>query len=185
GAAGNADQFFFGSDILVAPVLRESATTRGVYLPAGDWYDYWSGEHYVGPKGIDVPVTLASIPIFVRGGAFLFTQPVVQNTGEMPGQPLIVNVYPSTASERWLYEDSGNGFGPSVRRKFSVKGNVIEISAPNGSYRPQPRSITLAIHASAKTVSVNGAPADFTNEHGVLTIKMLDRFEKTEIRIEQ
>jgi alpha-glucosidase len=184
GAAGNADQFFFGSDLLIAPVLREAVTTRGVYLPAGDWYDYWSGEHYVGPKGIDVPVTLASIPIFVRGGAFIFTQPVVQHTGEMPGQPLIVNVFPAASSERWLYEDAGNGFGPSVRRKFSARGMTIEVGAPEGTYRPQARSIVFNVRAIAKTVSVNDKPAEWTTKDGVITIKMPDRFERMVIRIE-
>src|SRR6266852_3497698 len=182
---GKADEFLFGSDLLIAPVLREAATSRGVYLPAGDWYDYWSGEHYAGPKGIDVPVTLSSIPIFVRGGAFIFTQPVVQHTGEMPGQPLIVGVYPSAASERWLYEDAGNGFGPSVRRKFSARqvgsGTVIEVAAPDGSYRPQARSIIFTVRTIAKAVSVNGTPLasrDWTAKDGVITSKMPDRFER-------
>jgi alpha-glucosidase len=85
GTYGMDDQFLFGSDLLIAPVLRAKATEREVYLPAGDWYDYWSGEHYAGGKKIVVPVTLASIPIFVRGGAFVFGQAVVQHTGEMPG----------------------------------------------------------------------------------------------------
>ncbi len=191
GTSGNADQFLFGSDLLIAPVLRDGATQRGVYLPAGDWYDYWSGEHYVGPKGINIPVTLSSIPIFVRGGAFLFTQPVVQHTGEMPGQPLIVTAFPSASSERWLYEDAGNGFGPSVRRKFSARrdgsGTTIEVGAPEGSYRPQARSIIFTVRTIAKAVSVNGTPlpsADWTTKEGVVTIKMPDRFERMEIRIE-
>src|SRR5206468_2307721 len=76
GTYGTDDEFLFGSDLLVAPVLEEGATERGVYLPAGEWYDYWSGAHYSGGKGITAPVTLASLPLYVRGGAFLFTQPV-------------------------------------------------------------------------------------------------------------
>ena len=158
---GIADEFLFGTDLLIAPVLREPATSRGVYLPAGDWYDYWSGEHYSGPKSITVPVTIASIPIFVRGGAFIFTQPVVQHTGEMPGQPLIVTTFGD--GERWLYEDAGNGFGPSMRRKFSLHGNTIEIGAPEGAYRPPSRSIIFKV--SGKTITVP------------------DRFERMEIQI--
>ena len=161
---GKADEFLFGSDLLIAPVLREAATSRGVYLPAGDWYDYWSGEHYAGPKSITIPVTMASIPIFVRGGAFVFTQPVVQHTGEMPGQPLIVEAFPSSGSERWLYEDAGNGFGPSMRRKFSLRGNTIEVSAPEGTYRPAARSIIF-------------------NMRGKASIKLPDRFERVEIQL--
>src|ERR1051325_4221712 len=108
---GNDDEFMFGSDLLVAPVLREGATDRGVYLPAGEWYDFWSGARHTGPAGVNVPVTMATIPLFVRGGAFIFGQPVVQHTGEMPGKPLEVTLFPSaTSSERWLYEDDGISF---------------------------------------------------------------------------
>jgi len=114
----------------------------------------------------------------------VFTQPVVQNTGEMPGQPLTVTLFPSGASERWMYEDSGNGFGPSMRRKFSARGNTIEISAPDGSYRPQARSMVISLRTSAKSVMVNGAPADWTAKDGVVTIKMPDHFERVLIRID-
>ena len=181
---GIDDQFLFGSDLLVAPVLLEAAAQRSVYLPAGDWYDYWSGAHFTGGKSIDVPVTLASIPIFVRGGAFIFTQPVVQSTNEMAGQPLNVLVFPSGASQRMLYEDAGNGFGASTRRRFSMSGNTIDIGAPEGSYRPQARSMLINIHTTATKVSVNGAPAEWSAKDGLVTVKIPDRFERTVIRIE-
>ncbi len=181
---GIDDQFLFGSDLLVAPVLLEAAAQRSVYLPAGDWYDYWSGAHFTGGKSIDVPVTLASIPIFVRGGAFIFTQPVVQSTNEMAGQPLNVLVFPSGASERMLYEDAGNGFGASARRRFSISGNTIDIGAPEGSYRPQARTMLINIYTTATKVSVNGAPAEWSAKDGLVTVKIPDRFERTVIRIE-
>ena len=102
------DQAMFGSDILIAPVLREATTEREVYLPAGDWYDYWTGRLVSGPRRLRVPVTIESIPIYVRGGAFLFRQPVVQHTGEMAGQRLSVTVYPAPHLRgRVLYEDDG------------------------------------------------------------------------------
>ena len=199
------DQFLFGSDLLIAPVLRAEVTQRGVYLPAGDWYDYWSGEHYAGGKWLTVPVTLSSIPIFVRGGAFVFTQPVVQHTGEMSGQPLDVVLFPGASSERWLYEDEGNGFdyrrGVFARRRFAARretsGLVIEIGSPDGTFRPQPRAMMLNVRsqADASSVSVNGAAlprvaelekADrgWSAKDGSLVIKLPDRFERTEIRID-
>jgi len=159
---GTDDEFLFGSDLLVAPVLLEEAKQRSVYLPAGDWYDYWTGEHYAGGKSIDVPVTLASIPIFVRGGAVIFAQPVVQSTNDMPGQPLRVMLFSSGASE--LYEDAGNGFGPSMRRRFTFSGDTLEIGAPEGSYRPKPRELWITV--------------------GTKTIKVQDRFARMVVKIE-
>ncbi|HMC23265.1 MAG TPA: TIM-barrel domain-containing protein, partial [Thermoanaerobaculia bacterium] len=203
---GSADQFMFGSDLLIAPVLREGATERGVYLPRGDWYDYWSGERFVGGRGISIPVTLASIPIFVRGGGFVFEQPVVQHTGEMAGKNLNVILFPSGASERWLYEDAGNGFdyqrGGFVRRRFAARADgsttVVEIGAPEGTYRPQARSMLLTVRtqADAARVTIGGVSLDrtpdldkaergWTTKDGSLTIKLPDRFERMEIRIER
>jgi alpha-glucosidase len=202
---GMDDQFLFGSDLLIAPVLQQAATQRGVYLPAGDWYDYWSGQRYAGGRGISVPVTLASIPIFVRGGAFVFSQPVVQNTGEMAGQPLEVTLFPGGTSERWLYEDSGNAFdyqrGVFARRRFASRkdgmATVIEIGSPEGSYRPQARPMIVAVRsqAGAARVSVGGvalsraddlqkAERGWSAKDGSVMIKVPDRFERLEIRIE-
>jgi alpha-glucosidase len=199
---GMDDQFFFGSDLLIAPVLREGTTQRSVYLPAGDWFDYWTGQQYAGGKSIDVPVTLSSIPIFVRGGAFIFAQPVVQHTGEMPGQMLKVAVFPIASSERWLYEDSGNGFdyrrGVFARRRFAARkdatGLTIEIGSPEGTYRPPSRAIVLSVRSNAQRVSVGGVSlmrADdldkvergWTIKDGSVFVKIPDRFERMEIRI--
>ena len=209
---GMDDQFLFGSDLLIAPVLREGVTQRGVYLPRGDWYDYWTGERHTGGKGISVPVTLASLPIFARGGAFIFGQPVVQHTGEMAGKPLEVTIFPSTSSERWLYEDEGNGFGYQsgvfARRRFTARREnaslIVEIGAPEGSYRPRPRPMHLIVRSQsdAARISVRSGAADpgllprldadgwrktepgWMVRDGSIVIRMPDRFERTEIRIE-
>jgi alpha-D-xyloside xylohydrolase len=62
------DQFMFGPDILVAPVLKQGATSRTLYLPAGaQWVEVWSGKTFTGGQLIDVGAPLESIPVFVRG----------------------------------------------------------------------------------------------------------------------
>ncbi len=50
----------FGADLLVAPVLREGLTEREVYLPKGEWFDFWTGRGTRAVRRIRVPVTLAS-----------------------------------------------------------------------------------------------------------------------------
>ena len=171
---GIDDEFLFGSDLLVAPVLWEAAKTRGVYLPRGDWYDYWTGAHYTGGKGVDIPVTLASIPMFVRAGAFLFQQPVVQSTNDMAGQPLEVTLFPGSTSESWLYEDDGSSFayqkGVYMRRHFSARRDgdtfVITVDAPEGTYRPAARDLVVKVQGAAKVMRVR------------------DTFERMEFRFE-
>jgi len=156
------DEFLFGADLLVAPVLWEGATSRRVYLPAGDWFDYWTGKRYVGGAMVDLPVRLDSIPMFVRGGGFIFRQPVVQNTGQMAGKPLRVLIPPAKESEASLYEDDGETLryrqGDFMRRRFhqssDERNTKVEVSAPEGNYRPAARDLILQIWTSHAPVAV-------------------------------
>ena len=202
--AATDDQFLFGADLLAAPVLREGQTTRSVYLPKGEWYDYWTGRHYAGGAKMKIPVTLDSLPLFVRGGAFVFRQPVVQHTGEMPGKPLHVLVAPATQSEATLYEDDGATLdyrkGVSAKRSFRQtrddKTAAIEISAPSGPYRPIARDLILELWLEQMPLEVSvgtgqakvllprldaaalaKAPRGWTYADGLLTVKEPDSFE--------
>ncbi len=61
--------YFFGRDLLVFPVTEPGAETQRVTLPAGDWFDLWTGEQVMGAQTLDVPVPLDRIPVYVRAGA--------------------------------------------------------------------------------------------------------------------
>lgn len=66
------DQFLFGPDILVAPVLYEGARDRKVYVPAGaEWINAWEGTRYTGGQWLDVAAPLETIPVFVKAGSGL------------------------------------------------------------------------------------------------------------------
>lgn len=69
----DTDDFLLGQDLLVANVIEEGATQRRVYLPrnATGWWDFHLGCWYAGGQWLDLPVTLDSIPVFVRAGAVL------------------------------------------------------------------------------------------------------------------
>ena len=68
-AAEVDDQFLFGPDLLVAPILEYRARERRVYLPAGaEWSDAWSGDDvHEGGVTIDASAPLQRIPVFIRG----------------------------------------------------------------------------------------------------------------------
>jgi alpha-D-xyloside xylohydrolase len=66
------DQFMFGPDYLVAPILEQDAVSRIVYLPAGStWTDAWNGMVFEGGRRVKVKAPLAVIPVFMRGDAVL------------------------------------------------------------------------------------------------------------------
>ncbi len=64
------DEYMFGPDFLVAPVLDEN-TRRVVYLPEGDWVDYWTGAHFSGGKTMLVDAAADVLPLYVRAGAVI------------------------------------------------------------------------------------------------------------------
>jgi len=66
-----ADQYRFGRDLLVAPVVKEGATDRTLYLPAGDWYDLLAGTRHEGGRWLTVPAPLNRIPVFARAGTVI------------------------------------------------------------------------------------------------------------------
>jgi alpha-glucosidase len=65
------DQYLLGEDLLVAPVLEPGQRERSVYLPAGRWRYYWTGEVHEGPGRVTVPAPMHQIPLFLREGTNL------------------------------------------------------------------------------------------------------------------
>jgi alpha-glucosidase len=109
-AVARGDEYLFGRDLLVAPVVEKGATSRTVYLPQGTWYDFWTGEKHEGGREVTRKVDLATMPIYVRAGAVLPTGPVKQYTAEKVDGPLALTVFPGAGGSGFLYEDDGETF---------------------------------------------------------------------------
>ncbi|HJW90432.1 MAG TPA: hypothetical protein VJ436_07310 [Anaerolineales bacterium] len=84
GIIGIPDQFLFGDDFLVCPLL-DASSRRSVYLPEGAWVDFWSGEQLVGPDLLpEQEWPLERLPLFMRAGSAVeFAEPV-QHTDQLP-----------------------------------------------------------------------------------------------------
>jgi alpha-D-xyloside xylohydrolase len=85
-------QYMFGDSFLVAPVVRRDNRCR-VYLPAGEWVDYWTKEVASGPRWLDLQVPLDSLPLWVRAGAIIPLGPEMAHTEEKPLDPLTLEIY--------------------------------------------------------------------------------------------
>ncbi|AFK20754.1 DUF4968 domain-containing protein (plasmid) [Haloferax mediterranei ATCC 33500] len=105
---GIADQFLFGDDVLVAPVVEEGATERDVYLPDGEtWVDFWTNDVYDGGQWMTVDVPIDHLPIYVRKDSIIPMREVQQYTGEKPLTTLQLNTYLDEEASYSFYEDDG------------------------------------------------------------------------------
>jgi alpha-glucosidase (family GH31 glycosyl hydrolase) len=109
-AIDRGDQYLWGREILVAPVTSPGASTRRLYLPRGDWYDFWTGERMSGGRQIERPVDLQTLPLYVRAGAILPFGPVKQYVEENVAAPLTIRIYPGADGCFVLYSDDGVSF---------------------------------------------------------------------------
>jgi alpha-glucosidase len=159
---GIDDEFMIGDDLLVAPILKPNLTARLVYLPAGVWYDYWTGASQEGGRMIRVEAQLETVPMYVRGGAIVPLGPEMNYVGEKPEGPLEFQIYPDARGEAStvLYEDDGltESYlqGTFRRTGVSYRNHQIELAAPTGSYRPAARDFVFRRGKATARVTDDG-----------------------------
>ena len=139
-AVAIGDQYFWGRDVLVAPVIERGATSRRLYLPRGTWYDFWTEAPVDGGRWIDRDVDLETIPLYVRAGAVIPFDPVRQFTDEPVNGPLTLTVYPGTDGMSEVYEDDGASFEHK-------RGNFMRLVARWDNLR---RTLTLSLGAGSR-----------------------------------
>lgn len=106
------DEYLYGPWLLVAPVWRDGARTRDVYLPDDAWTDYWDDSRVLrGPLRLDaLAVPLDRLPLYIRLGAILPLEVVNDVTGlgsEASAGRLTLAVYPHRSSRYELHDESG------------------------------------------------------------------------------
>jgi alpha-glucosidase len=154
--------FLFGSDFFVAPVVREVLDAHAVALPPGEWYDYWTAERHAAKDQITLHPAIDEVPLFVRAGAIVPMQPVIQHTGERPNGPFELRVYLPSAGAAVncggsLYQDDGHTFayqkGEYLRVNYSCQVSTDFLSVVSTvdqtGYRPWWNSIQLSIFGLA------------------------------------
>jgi alpha-glucosidase len=126
------DEFIFGNQILVCPILEPNAVGRRMYLPKGNWYNYWNHEFIEGKNEIWVNTKFDEIPIFVKEGAIIPKYPIQQYVGEKEIDEVTLEVYFKNGKEKSvLYEDATDGYdynkGRYALRTFSLIGKDNEL----------------------------------------------------------
>ncbi len=178
------DQFLFGAEILVAPVLKKGERVKRVYLPEGEWIDFNDKKTvYLGGQRIAYRAPLSVIPIFVKKGSIVPQMPVMQYIHEQKDYPLFVHIFPNYEDESAtfeLYEDQGENLDylkdVYSKTKFSCTtlndGYTSEI-IPNdkGFKQSEKRNIILKYHIDNKptSVSVDGKAIKAVEEQSIVS----------------
>ncbi len=137
------DEFVFGNQILVCPVQEPNSKGRRMYIPRGNWYNYWTREYVKGGMEQWVDADLDIIPLFIKEGAIIPKYPIQQYVGEKTIETLQLEVYYKLGNKEVskVYEDAQDGYdyakGRYCLRSFSFTGKENEViiqQHKNGSY---------------------------------------------------
>jgi alpha-glucosidase/alpha-D-xyloside xylohydrolase len=171
-AVARGDQFLWGRDLLVSPVVEKGATTRRVYLPRGAWFDFWTEERIAGGREITRAVDLETMPLHVRAGAILPMGPVKQYVDDPVDAPLSLTIYPGANGAFTLYEDDGKTFAHKQGDFMRVAMTWNDVTrrlrlqlAPGSRVRaPLPRTleVRMAGTQTARTVIVSDTGVELT-----------------------
>ncbi|MFI5360331.1 MAG: TIM-barrel domain-containing protein [Elusimicrobiota bacterium] len=150
--AAPGDEYLFGRELLVAPVLREGLTNRTVYFPPGKWFDWDYGYEYEGGRDWVVGAPQNRIPVAVRAGAIIPMAPDMKNTSEKPWDPLTVEIYPSGKSSFTLYGDDGKSFDYQKGRftltklESAQEGSAVRVTVDESNKLFVPHEYVLRLH---------------------------------------
>ncbi len=156
------DEYLLGPDLLVAPVTAAGQTARQVYLPAGDWYDWHTGELVGGGRYVLVATPMDRIPLFARGGALvpMWPQAPPSTAGHKPAVVELHLFVPEADGEHrsLLQEDDGVTLaardGARVRTTFAVTRRADRLTlraevAGDGFPEHARRAFRLVVHGAA------------------------------------
>jgi alpha-glucosidase len=183
-AAACSDQFLVGENLMVAPILRQGAVARSVYLPRGEWFDFWSGELFQGGVHVVLPAPLERIPILVRSGTILPMKTVRQFIGPREPSNVVLHLWARESGHLDWYDDDGRtqafttGMTQTRRLQTHVtrSGGRLEIGPIDGPYAGSTRSWRVVLRGITRecTVQVDGkeVDAEYVPEIGIVAFDM-------------
>lgn len=153
------NEFLFGKNLLVCPVSSKSEMAK-VYLPVGNWYKLSSDSLFSGGLTHLVESPLSELPVFVKAGAFIPMQNLVQYTSQKTDGVLYLHFYKGTENSVFnYYEDDGVTYefesGAFYKRsiEYNASANTITLKAKEGKYNTRNKTLKLVLHGFTKEES--------------------------------
>ena len=148
--------------MIAGPPRPEQKNSYDACLPAGGWYDYWTGaavsptKSPSGPFGtLTLTPALDSLPVYVRAGTILPRQALTQSTSQRPFGPLALDIYPGPDCAGEIYEDDGHSMGFTrggfLRQKVTCLADAkgvsrIILGKREGAYAPWWHELAITVH---------------------------------------
>lgn len=154
------DEFIFGDHILVCPVQEPNAQGRRMYIPRGNWYNYWDDVVVTGGKEQWVEADIDIMPLFIKEGAIIPKFPVQQYVGELEIKELDLDVYYMLGTESSVvYEDDQDGYGYDKGdfslRNFKLNGKEKSVAIQQfkeGAFITSYDSFRITLHGLPFTI---------------------------------
>ena len=181
----NDKTYLWGDSFLVSPVVQSGLKEQAVYFPSGaNWFDFYTDEKVGGGQSKTVQLHQESIPVYVRGGAFIPRIQPIQNTGLYNLKSFDLHFYFDEnvkESEGHLYNDDGatqNAFEKGKYEMLTFKSEFknnklyIEIEQKLGTdFEFSSKEIKLIVHnVSSKPKKVKGHNFEWNKENKTLTV---------------
>ncbi len=137
---GIDDQLFFGESLMVSFPTEYKQRSMDVYLPQGEWYDFWSDYKVEGGRKVSVPTPFDTVPIFVKAGAIVPFGPKLQYATQPTKEPTRIKVYPGADGEYTLYMDDNTsydyekGLYTELDMTYCAKSGLFTMSQGEGEY---------------------------------------------------
>jgi len=155
-------QYLLGDHLLIAPLWSDTTFYRDIYLPEGEWIDFFDETAYEGKQTINYHAPIDKIPILVKSGAIIPMAPGNQSYVDELISPLTVHIYPGKNGSFELYEDDGKSYdyekGIFSITKYAFEENngqlIIRKSIPDGNYMPPEKGHLFCIHMRDKPLDV-------------------------------
>ncbi len=144
------NQFMFGPSMMINPVYSAGVTSRSVYLPNGDWYDFWTGNVTSGGTTITSRAPLDTLPIFVKAGSIIPMGPEIEYATQSI-DPLEIRVYRGADARFVLYEDEGDTYNYEggqyslIPFTYNEASKRLTIGNRQGTYNNMPQNRTFNI----------------------------------------
>ncbi len=166
-ATATEDEFMYGKNLLIAPVLEKGITDRKIYLPKGNWYAWNNNNAMRGGQYSQVNAALDKIPVFVKAGSFIPLLPEnlkIQNTSTYSTANIDWHYYMNSDSSAFtLFDDDGESRKSIEQHQYELitataaktgPNTHISFSSNKGNFmgRPKQRNFRLIVHGLQEEV---------------------------------